>query len=280
MFEYPKLSVRNSDRQMVDVFKGYNHNLRISDGEFFDMENMTSDFYPVLSPRGKRGVFDSPESPGGLIAKDSLCLVDAGNFVINGYPVPMELSVGEKSLISMGAYVIIMPDKKYINTANLTDYGDIEATFQSNGTVSFELCRVDGEQYAAEFVQETEPESPASMALWLDTSVSPNVLRQWSETSGLWVDIATTYIKISSPGLGKAFSQYDGITISGLTGELTDEEGNVIADTTQLAELEGSAVVWNKGDDYIVVTGLLDQVMTITNSITFAREMPYMDYIV
>ena len=54
--KYPKLRVTETSRQMVDTFKGYNHNLRIGDGEFFDMRNMTSDYYPVLSPRGKRGV--------------------------------------------------------------------------------------------------------------------------------------------------------------------------------------------------------------------------------
>lgn len=280
MFEYPKLSVRDTERQMVDVFKGYNHNLRISDGEFFNMENLTSDFYPVLSPRRKRGVFDTLEHPGGLIAKDSLCHVDGSCFVINGYPVDLELSKGEKSLISMGAYVIIMPDKKYVNTADLTDYGSIEANFQSSQPVSFELCRVDGEKYIADFVQATEPADPGTMELWLDTSVTPNMLRQWSETSGMWVDIATTYIKITSPGLGKVFSQYDGVTISGLTGELADENGDTLSDTEQLAEMEGAAVVWNKGDDYIVVTGLLNRATTVTNSITFAREMPYMDYVV
>ena len=63
---YPKLNVLNTSRQMVDIFKGYNHNLRINDGEFFDMKNMTSDSYPVLSPIGKRGSYASPASPTGL----------------------------------------------------------------------------------------------------------------------------------------------------------------------------------------------------------------------
>ena len=53
----PKLKEIKTSRQMVDVFKGYNRNLRIGDGEFFDMKNMTSDHYPVLSPRGKRGFY-------------------------------------------------------------------------------------------------------------------------------------------------------------------------------------------------------------------------------
>ena len=37
--KYPKLRVQEASRQMVDTFKGYNHNLRIGDGEFFDMKD-------------------------------------------------------------------------------------------------------------------------------------------------------------------------------------------------------------------------------------------------
>ena len=40
---FPKLRVPNASRKTVDVFKGYNHNLRIGDGEFYDMKNMTAD---------------------------------------------------------------------------------------------------------------------------------------------------------------------------------------------------------------------------------------------
>ena len=39
--EYPTLYVKEKSRQMSDAFHGYNHNLRISDSEFYDMKNMT-----------------------------------------------------------------------------------------------------------------------------------------------------------------------------------------------------------------------------------------------
>ena len=54
--EYPILKVKEKARQMTDAFLGYNHNLRISDGEFFEMENMTSDYYPVLATTPKETV--------------------------------------------------------------------------------------------------------------------------------------------------------------------------------------------------------------------------------
>lgn len=270
--KYPTLTEQDSSRQMVDTFKGYNHNLRISDGEFFDMKNMTSDYYPVISPRKNRGVYASPDSPQGLIAKDSLCYVEGTDFVMNGYHIDMGLLTDEadcpKTMVSMGAYVIILPDKKYINTADITDFGNIEAEVKTTSQVSFTLCKADGTDYTVEYPPSaSEPEGPANMALWIDTSSEPHTLKQWSESAGMWVSIATTYVKITATGIGKAFEQYDGIKISGLAG-------------TVVESLEGAAVVWDKGDDYIVVVGILDEVVTISDPVKVSRTMPNMDFVV
>ena len=283
--KYPKLYAQQSSRDMVDVFKGYNHNLRIGEGEFYDMKNMTSDFYPVLAPTKPRGLYISPEAPAGMIAKDALCYVDGADFVINGYHVDMGLSTAEedcpKQLISMGAYVIIMPDKKYINTANLSDFGNIEAEFKTTDPVSFTLCRLDGSEYVVEYTQPTAPEEPANMALWIDTSSEPHALRQWSEVSGMWVGIATCYVKISSPGIGASFEKYDGITISGLKDQvLYDAETEEEIAPEDIVALDGAAVVWDKGDNYIVVVGMLDATRTISNEVIISRKMPNVDFIV
>ena len=289
--KYPKLRVLETSRQMVDTFKGYNHNLRIGSGEFFDMKNMTSDHYPVLSPRGKRGVYASPGTFNGLIAKDALCYVDGSQFVINEYPVEMGLTDEPKQLISMGAYVIIMPDKKWINTQCWVNdgtfdiengTGSIEAEFTTQAPVKFTLCRMDGTDYSDKDITTSEPDEPENMDLWIDTSTEPHSLKQWSESTGMWVTIATTYIKISSPGIGKPFEKYDGITISGLKDTVLHDNasGNVIEDTSELAALDGAAVVWEKGDDFIVVVGVMDIIRTISDPITVSRKMPAMDFIV
>ena len=266
---YPTLYTKGSDRQMVDTFKGYNHNLRIGDGEFFDMKNMTSDYYPVLSPRNKRGLYAAPTSPNGMIAKDSLCYTDGTDFVINEYPVNMQLNNEPKQLISMGAYVITMPDKKYINTLDLTDWGSIEAAFTTTTDVTFTLCNITGDPYAEAAVSATEPQNPDNMDLWIDTSSSPHSLKQYSAVSSVWVSIATTYIKISAAGIGKKFSQYDGVTISGVLAE-------------ELQDLNASIVIWEKGDDFIVVPGIADHVFTqsaVAGAVTVERKMPEMDFI-
>ena len=264
---YPTLYSKESSRQMVDVFKGYNHNLRISDGEFFDMKNMTSDYYPVASPRKGRGVYASATNPNGMIAKDSLCYVDGTKFVINEYPVDMGLNDEPKQLISMGAYVIIMPDKKWINTLDTTEFGNIEAIWKSTGDVTFTLCNLTGDTYDAP-ASATEPDAPKNMQMWIDTSSTPHILKQYSEVSSMWVSIATTYIKIAATGIGKAFEQYDGVTVSGVTA-------------AGLQDLNSTTIIWDRGDDYIVVVGILDEVTTQTaaeGAITVSRTMPELDY--
>ncbi|MGM9550233.1 MAG: hypothetical protein ACI3V5_10390 [Faecousia sp.] len=271
--KYPQLQVQSSTRQMVDAFRGYNHNLRISTGEFYDMKNMTSDFYPVLSPRGKRGVYAKPASPQGLIAKDAVCYVDAGAFVIGEERIEMGLSTAEadcpKQLISMGAYVIILPDKKYINTMDTEDFGSIEASFTTKADVTFSLCSVSGEAYTGAEASDTAPENPENLSYWIDTSCVPHTLKRYSSAGSTWVSVAATYIRIASPGIGAAFQQYDGVTISGIVKQ-------------ELQDLNGTMPLWDCGEDYIVVVGILDAVTTQTlaeGSVTIQRKMPNMDYL-
>jgi hypothetical protein len=208
-----------------------------------------------------------------MVAKETLCYVDGKDFVIGQNHIDMGLSTAAedcpKELVSMGAYVIILPDKKYINTAKPDDRGDIEATYESDGDVTFTLTRSDGTVYEAQYTQKDAPENPENATLWVDTSTTPNVLKQWSESAGMWVSIETTYIKIQSAGIGAQFSVGDGVVISGLKDQ-----------TTQITALEGAAIVQDKGDDYIVVIGILDEAVTINSKVTIKRTMPVMDYII
>jgi hypothetical protein len=266
---YPQLSELPATRQMIDVFRGYNHNLRIGDGEFFDMKNLCSANYPVLSTRPKRGIYARPAAPSGLIGKNSLCYVDGSEFVINEKRIDMGLTVDgvPKRLISMGAHVIIMPDKKYINTEDLSDYGAIEASVTTASTVTFTLCKNDGTAFEDAVVQANAPDNPKNMDLWIDTSNVPHALKQYSATTSMWISIASTYIKISATGIGVDFTESDGVTISGITNP-------------DIMDLNSTTVIWSRGEDYIVVTGMLDKVVTQETPITITRQMPTMDYMI
>ena len=270
--QYPKLRELKTNRQIVDTFRGYNHNLRISDGEFFDMKNMTSDYYPILAPRGKRGVF-LEDIHGEIISKENLCYVKDGGFHIAKDRVTefvmLGLKAGQKQLISMGAYVIIMPDKKWVNTATL-EFGDIEQSNTSQANVSFELCTITGDAYSGVKIASTAPADPKDQELWIDTSSVPHTLKRYSGTSEMWVAIATTYVKISSKWIGYGLKQYDGVTISGIKNEA-------------LQSLNGSHVLWGAGNDYIIVTGIIDVVANqalADGAITVERKMPEMDFVI
>lgn len=261
--KYPTLPTQNSKRQMIDIFKGYNHNPRITENEFYDMKNLTSNYYPILAPRGKRGVYRDALTYG-LLSKDGLCYVDGTDFVINENSVDMELTHDTKTLVSMGAYVIIFPDKKYINTQDLS-WGSIEATFETEGEVTFTLCNADGNEYDNVETGAVAPEDTTK--LWIDTASTPHALKQYSTSSGMWTAIATTYIKISATGIGANFAYNDGVSISGVTVE-------------GLEDLNNTMVIQAVSDDYIVVIGILDEVATQDDVLTVKRSMPEMDFVI
>lgn len=270
---FPTVQAQTAQRRVTDVFAGYNHNLRINEGEFYDEENLCSDDYPLLSTRRHRGVYAAPAAAQGLIAKDALCYVDGTEFVINEKRIEMGLSTETemcpKSLVSMGAYVIILPDRKYINTADLSDFGGIEASYTSVSDVSFNLCTVDGAGLDV-IAGAAAPENPKNGEYWLDTSATPHTLKVYSETSAMWMSVVTTYVKISATGIGAQFEQYDGVTISGIV-------------KTGVKDLNGSAIIWAKDENYIVVVGILDTEINQTaeeGAVTIARKMPEMDFVI
>jgi len=279
--KFPTVTAPSRRTDRMTAFAGYNHNLVINEGESYDEKNLTSDNYPVLSNRGQRGVYAAPAACHGLIAKDSLCYVDGKDFAINGKQIDMGLTDGEKTLVSMGAYVIILPDKKYINTADLSDYGPIEAAVTTTGAVKFELCQVAGEVYDVNYAQPTAPAEPQNLEYWIDTSSSPNTLKQYSESAGMWVSVGTTYIKITATGIGKPFEQYDGVDISGLAGvDLVDSSSGDTLEDESVSGIDGSFVVWARDDDYLVITGILNNTRTLSNTVTVTRAMPNMDFVI
>ena len=273
---------------MQEEFLGYNHNLRIGGGEFYDMKNLTSSYYPVLSPRGKRGVYAEPSSPQGMISKDNLCYVDGRKLYINKEEVVgLELtSATPKQLISMGAYIIIMPDKKWVNTGSEEKgegftYGDIEAEFNSEEetiSVEYEMCKADGELYNVT----PSPTPPAknedgTYPLWLDSSSTPHALKQYSTTNSVWSQIATTYIKISAPNIAREFKQYDAVKITGLPTNDTafkDLEGKI----SPLWEVYHDESGGGQGD-YIIVIGFLDEAMKENSKLRLERKMPLLDFV-
>ena len=114
-------------------FGGYNHNLSAKDGELWDMENLTSDFYPLLSPRLPRYKVETLTKPNGLYAKDGLYWVDGTGFYAEGEKKG-DVSDSRKVFSSLGAYIIILPDKAYYN--KLTgEFGSLAASWSGSAKI-------------------------------------------------------------------------------------------------------------------------------------------------
>lgn len=275
----PKLYAPEQYRLTTELFTGYDHNLKINPGSWFDEKNLSAEKFPLFAQRARRGIVKIINQPLGLLAKDALMYIDGSTVYYNDLPVPgIRLSTDPdmlpKQLVSMGAYAVIFPDKVYINTVDLTDCGSLDARYDA-GTlpVSLTMCRIDGSEYDLDdaAISPEAPRDPANGDLWIDNSTSPHQLRQYSEAAATWVDILTVYVKISARGINENFAVDDGVEIAGLTAG--DADANA-----QLQDINGNHLIKAVGDDYIVVVGILDEVHTQTGGLIVSRECPDMDY--
>lgn len=278
----PELNSGNQSQLQTTVFLGYDHNPVIQDGAWYDMENMTGDQTPLLAVRQKRGKVATLTHGLGLYAKEQLAWIDGEDLNFGGKKVEgVSISTAEdmlpKQMVSMGAYLVVWPDKVYVNTVNVTDCGKIDASYTTTTTATVSMCRGDGTDYDMNKITigSSAPENPANNAMWIDTSDSTHILMQYSEYSGEWSQVATTYVKIEAEGIGENFSQYDGVTVSGVeaTGEISE------AVQAELDTLNNTVLLYEAGDDYIVVAGLIEQVVECKSGIKVARSAPDLDYI-
>ena len=174
MMRLPRLTNKRPAGDTTITFGGYNHTEGVGKGEFYDMQNLTSDCFPLLAPRKPRGTERELTKANGLFAREKLLWVDGTEVFYDGVCVG-EAADSKKQFISMGARVLIFPDKLYYNVDN-GEFGTLENEFTSGGVVTYEQT----------FLTETELDGEGQV-----------------------------YIKISANGINKGFEKYDGVTLSG-----------------------------------------------------------------
>lgn len=289
----PILNPAQVSRDVTDVFYGYNHNLKIGQGEFFETKNLTTAYFPMLANRKKRGLYKTLTAGQGLIEKKSLCYVDDGTLYMNDAPTPVTgLSEGEKTLVSMGAYIVIFPDKVYYNTEDDDDYGSLEATYTNvPGTdIVYEACRADGSVYTIDFKGEDNPEEPAEGQTWLTTDATGTmVLRTWSASMGMWSDIPSVYTKITFTSQGdipRLFKALDGTSVSRAHFKALNGEKIIYALGGKSGDPEAEDEEDRPVQDYIVLIGIVDVTAQDSSSyvehdgsITIQRTVPEMDFV-
>lgn len=278
---YPIVKETKTYNLMTTEFGGYNHSLKPREGEFFDTENITTDYYPIASGRKKRGIVRRLNSPSGMTAKDSLIYADGADLYYNGKKVDgLVLSTEKekcpKKFVSMGAYLCIFPDNLYLNTADMTDFGSMEMSWEAeeSTSVKYSICKGDGAEYGKTTVADEAPKDAENWDLWIDSSTDTHILKQYSKNMNMWVEIATVYVKIEAKGIGQRIEKGDGIRISGC--KYSGENEYI---KKQIEALNSTFTVKERGDNHIVVTGLLDETYTQNGGVNVTRKVPKMDYV-
>lgn len=307
-FSYPQLPANEASRTFQETFGGYNHNLRISDNDFYDMKNMTGDYYPVLSPRRKRGAVPGERynNMQTMICKDALCHIAGGNHLyINGYEVTefssTHSSTAQYKMIGMGAYLLVfevtsdgLDNGWYVNTVDRTTennqyvYNDCDfidktnniTANDSNQKVVLTMCGRDGTDYSNITVSPTAPENPTNGQKWLDTSEDKHYLKVYAATTAMWTTVSTTYVKITCSQIALGFKEGDAVNISGLVATAPAQGEADITD--QVKFLNNTSIIQSIDPDngWIVIIGIIDRVNTQkSGTVKVERKAPLMDFI-
>ena len=265
--EFPILQEVTRYREMTTTFGGYNHQLSCQDGEFYDMQNMTSQYFPILSPRQNRGIVRQFNNPQGILDKEELMWIDNGKLYRNGEEIALtgvtissDASMCPKTMAKMGAYVIIMPDKIWYNTDDGTcGYMESKYAVSSGGKVTFTLCEANGTAITWHDATYFETTAPVNGDYMMSTSNGKTSLKVYSSITSTWATVSSTYMQISATGIGKGFDKEDGVKIS--IDDVTATwpyASNIFVNKEDDGRLSINTHIVDKTDDCITIIGILD----------------------
>lgn len=133
--------------EMITTFGGYCHRDVISDGQWFDMTNMSARKYPAITTRPNRQILtkvngEAVRNVAAMVDMDGLVwlgkdgsLHAGGNVLPNFYTY----TEADRQMVPMGGYLIVFPDKVWANAVKLrmggemvedADYGNLEAYWE------------------------------------------------------------------------------------------------------------------------------------------------------
>lgn len=265
-------------REMTTAFGGYNHQLSCQEGQFYDMKNMTSQHFPILSPRQNRGIVKQFAMPQGILDKEDMMWIDNGKLYLNGEEKVLNgvtiSSEGTKTLAKMGAYVIIMPDKIWYNVdKDECGYMEHKNTIETGTQISFSLCEANGK--AISFMPEGH--TPSDGDYTLTTANGKTSLKIYSSTTKTWITVATTYLQICATGIGKGLEKGDGVKI---TVDKIEGLSNVFVNEEENGKVSTNTYIVDRTDDTITIIGIIDKAINVRSSeLVIERKVPDMAFI-
>lgn len=272
---------------LVKQFGGLNRTLAADESEFSELKNMSSDHWPLLSPRKARvtvKTFQDGQRVTGFCNKGALvyCVEENGStaLFVNGRQIDgVSLTAGEKQMVGMGCYACIFPDGYYLNVLDLTDKGYMGQKTEITATQAVPLrlvpCMFDGAAFDNSAVSDSAPADPVNGQVWIDTSGDVAAYNVWDAGSNMWQPMSTVYVKLEYGNIDAGFKQWDGVSLSGITFESEDENLQEQVNALNMP----SALIQNCGEGWLSVAALLNDVVEITGTITIERKVPPMDFV-
>ena len=261
--QFPKLQEVARYREMTTVFGGYNHRISCDEGQFFDMKNMTSKYFPALSPRQNRGIVKTFTNPQGILDKEDLWWVDDKTLYKNGEKIPLYAVTltddAPKTMAKMGGYIVIMPDKVWVDTSKDTLYpecGYMENKVVKKG-ITFSICEASGkviEWHDAEYYKTNEAKD-GDYQMSVNSSGQPS-LKVYSATTGIWMTVASTYVQIRGEGIGVGFEKEDGIKISGNISNTNSSLDNIFVNDEGDGYKSTNTYIIDRTDNAITIPGI------------------------
>lgn len=249
---YQQIIDNNNTREMISEFRGYNHNYNISSGEFYDMENLSTDNYPVMTPREKRALLVETDNVRGILITNNNLTYLAGNelhygdavYYLDDYFVASETvnddgtvtrtyDTSDQTLVRFGAYIVMFPSGVYVNVVD-ESYGSITELYSvpANTTITYKVCDSSGNSLQGVTASAEAPNSPSSGDYWLNTTSGVEGLYIWVGYLSTWEAVATCYIEIDIPGadLTNHFAAGDAVYMNSSLNDIND--GSIIQSLT------------------------------------------------
>lgn len=278
---FPMLKEVTQYRDMTSTFGGYNHQLSCQEGQFFDMKNMTTQYFPILSPRQNRGVVKSLVNPQGILDKEEILWIDDQKLYINGVEKQLDgvilSSESPKTLAKMGAYVIIMPDRIWYNV-DKDECGYMEHINVTDSKIDFSLASANGSVIDYKTAGWYETHEPKDNDYMLTTVNGKPSLKVYASATKTWLTVATTYVQITAKGIGKGFEKGDGVKLT-YNGQF-ESLMNILVNQEEDGSISTNTHIVDRTDDSITIVGLLEnKCSTEGTRFTVERKVPDMAFI-
>ena len=282
---FPAFEEVTQYREMTTVFGGYNHQLSCQEGQFYDMKNMTSQYFPILSPRQNRGIVKQFAMPQGILDKEEILWIDDGKLYLNGEEKTLEgvtlSAASPKSLAKMGAYVIIMPDRVWYNVDNgECGYMEHTNTIETGTPIKFALCEASGKVITWHDASYYETTDPVDGDYMMSTNNGKTSLKVYSASTKIWLTVATTYTQITAKGIGKGFEKEDGVKLTIESTKGYDTLNNIFVNEEEDGSASTNTQIIDKTDDAITVVGIINKNATFLDRwLKVERKVPDMAFI-